>query len=45
MLDLDVDEFKLTSGDNNLQLSAEFISCAGLKLEGYVRLTKLNQSR
>ena len=37
-LELDVDQLKLSTGDNNLRISAEFSSGADIKLEGYVRL-------
>jgi len=35
---LDVDQLKLTPGENNMRVSAEFSSGADIKLEGYVRL-------
>jgi hypothetical protein len=35
---LDVDHLKLTTGENNLRISAEFSDNADIKLEGYVRV-------
>lgn len=37
-LELDVDQLKLSTGENNLRISAEFSDGADIKLEGYVRL-------
>lgn len=37
-LELDLDELQLSTGENNLRISAEFSDGADIKLEGYVRL-------
>lgn len=37
-IELDVEPLKLSAGENNLRISAEFSDGADIKLEGYVRL-------